>query len=405
VDANPDAAIGDRLAHLRRRRGLSQEKLAERSGVSVDVIRKLEQGRRKSALMATLTALAQAVDVEVSVLVGQPSSIRGAGDPGMVLTIREALTSLDDFPGLPPETAEGELPAVADLRRALTHAEEVRQHGAFRELGGLLPGLIAETRAVSRELTGDKQMEALELLSETFQIASTMMTALGRADLGYIGLMRAQEAAQASGNKLLEAMNSSWLSWVLLKQGRLDDACRSATMAADRIEPDLIRGDSRQLAVWGVLMLRAASASVRAHKAGRAEEFLALARTAAARVGSDQSIYATPFGPTNAAVASVNAAVELGDYARALDRARAVPMKGWLSPTWKARYKVDLAIAQAGTRRVPAAVNSLLEAEAIAPDWMHHHALARDVVRDLAEKAKRRSSPIQELAGRLKVGI
>ncbi|WP_374227613.1 helix-turn-helix transcriptional regulator, partial [Streptomyces sp. AC627_RSS907] len=40
--------MGDRLARLRIRRSLTQERLAERAGVSVDVIRKLEQGRRRT---------------------------------------------------------------------------------------------------------------------------------------------------------------------------------------------------------------------------------------------------------------------------------------------------------------------------------------------------------------------
>ncbi|WP_165495045.1 helix-turn-helix domain-containing protein [Actinomadura roseirufa] len=405
MDAYPDVPIGERLARLRRRHGLSQERLAERSGVSVDVIRKLEQGRRRSALMATLTALARALDVEVSVLVGQPSTVRSDDSTSLVLAIREALTSLDDFPGLPSDVPEGELPSLDDLRRALSHAERVRLHGSFTELGRLLPGLIAETRAVARGSSGDDQVEAFGLLSEAFQIAATMMTALGKEDLGYIGLMRAQEAARASGNKLLEAMNSSWLSWVLLKQGRLDDAARAAVVAADRIEPDLVRDQSSRVAVWGVLMLRAASASVRGQKADRADEFLSLARMAASRVGADQSIYATPFGPTNAVVASVNAAVELGEYRNALSLARDLPAEGWVSPTWKARYKIDLAIAQAATRKIPAAVDSLLQAEAIAPDWMRHHALARDVVREVAERSKRRHSPVQELAGRLHVEV
>jgi transcriptional regulator with XRE-family HTH domain len=190
VDAYPDAPIGERLARLRRRHGLSQEKLAERSGISVDVIRKLEQGRRRSALMATLTALARALDVEVSVLLGQPSAVHDDDSTGLVLTIRDALTSLDDFPGLPADVSDAELPSIGDLRRALNHAERVRQHGSFVELGRLLPGLIAETRAVARESTGDEQVTAFGLLSEAFQIAATMMTALGKDDLGYIGLMR-----------------------------------------------------------------------------------------------------------------------------------------------------------------------------------------------------------------------
>ena len=41
--------LGDRLARLRRLADATQESLAERSGISVDVIRKLEQHRKHSA--------------------------------------------------------------------------------------------------------------------------------------------------------------------------------------------------------------------------------------------------------------------------------------------------------------------------------------------------------------------
>ncbi len=41
--------IGERLARLRRRRALTQEELAERAGVSVELVRKLEQGRRRGS--------------------------------------------------------------------------------------------------------------------------------------------------------------------------------------------------------------------------------------------------------------------------------------------------------------------------------------------------------------------
>lgn len=39
-----DTSIADRLTQLRRSRGLTQEQLAEAAGISVGVIRKLEQG-------------------------------------------------------------------------------------------------------------------------------------------------------------------------------------------------------------------------------------------------------------------------------------------------------------------------------------------------------------------------
>ena len=59
--------IGRQLAALRHASGLTQEQLAERARVSVDVIRRLEQGQRRTARFATLHAIAAALDTEVSI--------------------------------------------------------------------------------------------------------------------------------------------------------------------------------------------------------------------------------------------------------------------------------------------------------------------------------------------------
>jgi transcriptional regulator with XRE-family HTH domain len=65
--------LGDQLARLRRLADLTQEALAERSGVSVDVVRKLEQHRKHSARLPTLrvdfdwSALARFMRVAVEV--------------------------------------------------------------------------------------------------------------------------------------------------------------------------------------------------------------------------------------------------------------------------------------------------------------------------------------------------
>ncbi|MCY1141470.1 helix-turn-helix domain-containing protein [Actinoplanes sp. Pm04-4] len=52
--------IGGRLLVLRQRRGMTQQQLADHSGISVGIIRKLEQGQRQSVRLETLTALAHA---------------------------------------------------------------------------------------------------------------------------------------------------------------------------------------------------------------------------------------------------------------------------------------------------------------------------------------------------------
>lgn len=63
MSADQSAHIGRTLARIRRRAGLTQESLAERAGVSVSVIRKLERADRDSASLPTLRKLAQALGV------------------------------------------------------------------------------------------------------------------------------------------------------------------------------------------------------------------------------------------------------------------------------------------------------------------------------------------------------
>lgn len=57
------------LRNLRRRSVMSQEQLAEKSGVARDTISKLETGRRK-AYPSTIRKLAAGLEVEPQLLVG-----------------------------------------------------------------------------------------------------------------------------------------------------------------------------------------------------------------------------------------------------------------------------------------------------------------------------------------------
>jgi transcriptional regulator with XRE-family HTH domain len=52
---------GERIALLRNRQGKSQVELATLSGVYVDTIRRIEQGRSKEIQLSTLSALATAL--------------------------------------------------------------------------------------------------------------------------------------------------------------------------------------------------------------------------------------------------------------------------------------------------------------------------------------------------------
>ena len=59
--------LGERVAKLRQQRGMTQEQLAERAGVSRNHIADIELGARNTGVWSILL-LARALDVEVVVL-------------------------------------------------------------------------------------------------------------------------------------------------------------------------------------------------------------------------------------------------------------------------------------------------------------------------------------------------
>ncbi|MEW2089303.1 helix-turn-helix transcriptional regulator [Streptomyces sp. NPDC006682] len=395
-----ESSIGDRIARLRLRRKLTQEGLAERAGLSVDIVRKLEQGVRQNARLTTLNALASALDVEPSLLVGQPTTfeVRDEGDRPSVLALRQAVSPVSDLLG--EESGTEEPPTIAALQAALRSTEVIRREGRMGEIGSLLPQLIHDARAATRAYGGAEAAAAQSVLAEAYQVAATTLTALGKDDAAFTALERAREAAAKGDDPHLAAVGVSSLAWVLTKQGRLADAERIATATAERIEPNF-RSAPVELALWGVLLLRAATAAVRQGKRETVRELLNLTSAAAAGIGTDRLDYATPFGPTNVGVAKVNFLVEMEECAEALRAARAVPDLASLPPTWRARFHVDRALAYAGLNKDDSALQALLTAERTAPEWMRYHSTSRRLVADLRGRERRRSSPVMELADRL----
>lgn len=66
--------MGERIAQLRRSKGLSQAALAQALGLSTSAIAMYEQGRREPSV-STIIALADALDVTIDyLLTGQPSA-------------------------------------------------------------------------------------------------------------------------------------------------------------------------------------------------------------------------------------------------------------------------------------------------------------------------------------------
>ncbi len=62
--------IGDRLKHLRIRRALTQQELAERASISTNALNRIELNKAEPH-MSTLRKLAKALDVDPTELIGE----------------------------------------------------------------------------------------------------------------------------------------------------------------------------------------------------------------------------------------------------------------------------------------------------------------------------------------------
>lgn len=63
--------LSKRLKKLRKEKGWSQQKLAEKTGLSFNAITKIEQGLAKHPTLKTLLKLADAFEVSLDELVGR----------------------------------------------------------------------------------------------------------------------------------------------------------------------------------------------------------------------------------------------------------------------------------------------------------------------------------------------
>ncbi|MFF1378626.1 helix-turn-helix domain-containing protein [Streptomyces sp. NPDC058308] len=394
--------MGDRIAELRYRRSLTQEELAERAEVSVDVVRKLEQGRRKTARLTTINALARALDTEPSYLVGQPTTFETHGRPEedspSVLALRQAISPVADLLG--GEGDPEDPPSIQDLQASLRSTEAIRREGRMGEIGVLLPPLIQDARAVVHASTGSDRAAANSVLALAYQVASVTLTGLGKEDAAFTAMERSLLAVQGCDDPGLETMAASTLSYVLTKQGRLADAERVALTRAEAIEPGF-RSTQQDLALWGIVLLRAATAAVRQKKHEQVLSLLRMAKGAAETMDGDLLLYATPFGPTNAGVARVNFLVEMEHADDAVQASRKVPNLHSLPPTWRARFHVDRALAFSDMDKDRQAVGALLAAEEDAPEWMRYHSTSRRLIEELRGRVARRDAPVNGLADRL----
>ncbi|WP_280185466.1 MULTISPECIES: helix-turn-helix domain-containing protein [Nocardia] len=387
-------------ARIKRFRGpISQREVAERAEIHVDVIRKLEQGKRNGAAIATLHKIARALDVDIADLVGKrygvPSDDKDAG----VVAIRRALTSVNDLRDTDAEEPVVSLPAA---RRSVDYAWGAYWNGRYELLSTILPTGITQLRATAHAAQGGDTAPAHDLLARMYWVTGCTLVHLGQADPAFIAIRSALTAAEKGDDPLLLAMLRGSVAWQLLVQGRYEEAHGVALKAAAGVEP---AGDvsNEHLSVYGSLILQSAVSAGRDQRTRDALDIAGAAGEVADRIGADFRHYESDFGPSAVVMQKVDINVSSERYPEALAAAKAMPNRGaGLTPVGRARHLTDQAAALVRLGRHQEALDMLLTAERVGgQEWLKYQTLLRQVVGELLENDRR--STLRAFADRLGV--
>ena len=392
----PDT-IGARLGRLRLLRGLTQEQLANASGVSAATIRKLERDERTTARVATLHRLAKALGCQTQDLLGTTITTAPVGpknEPQGLLAVRQAITPVRPLNGVAERF--GDLATLTDLSESIRAANVLYQADNYAATTAVIPGLVADTATAVREYEGADKDAALEAHAQALQLAGSTLIHLRQNDLAYEALRQAQDAAEATGNTILGGSVIVSLCWLLLRQHRLGDAEHVAVATAETIEPSFSKATQSHLATWGWLLLRASAAAVRNNRPDEANDLMRLAAAAAARIGRDvidYHEYWTSFGPTTVTMKSVENAMIEGRPDKALALADTIHDPGRPTSNNRNRFLLDKAAARLELRQYAEATAILVAIMRDAPEWLKLQRYAADLTKQLIDKRARALPP------------
>lgn len=374
--------LGQRLRALRLERGYSQQELANRAGLSTDLVSLLERGVRESMSWSSMVKLARALDVDPGVIAGKKAVLNEV--PGAaILTVRDTVLNPTLLPGLHPDH-DGEPATAADLWVLVQRSYGAYFDGEFGVLAADIPRLISEARL----LHANDPSAGASALAHAWQLAACLLVHTGRDDAAAIASERAIQAAKDGDDPYRLATLYGTYSWVLLHQGRLDEAEWLATTAAEEIEPSMSKAQPNQITAWGGLMLHAAVASGARADGARAEDYLRIASAGAARVGSDRHDYWVSFGPSHVAVQTTHIMTALNKPDKALKAASRVRPERLFNVQY-GRHLLNESRSLLERKRTDEALEAAERAYAISPEWFRHQGFARTLTEDLAERKSR----------------
>ncbi len=398
--------VGERIKFYRRRRGLTQEVLANLVGRKVDWLSKIERGEREVRRLDVLSDVAQALRVTLADLFGQPVLMEDDEENDNVPAVRDALMTPRRLSrtlfgaGSPVVSADPEPSA-----RFVEQTWDEYQAGRLGRVIKALPGLIEVAQQLEDAASaGDANARSCWAVSaRTHHLAATALSKVGEADLAWIAAERAMQAADSSDDPLVLASAARAGTHALLAVGRFDDALSLGNRASEWLAPQMAQGEPSALSLFGMLHLRTAIAAARRQDRPTATELINRASTAARDLDEDGNYWQTGFGPTNVELHRMSAALDLGDVPFVVEHGPSIVVEH-LPVERRVTHMIDVARAQSMLAEDEPALQSLLTAEQAAPQLVRHSPMVRETVKAMHRRSPvsggSKSSPLSGLAER-----
>ncbi|MGC0330622.1 transcriptional regulator with XRE-family HTH domain [Streptomyces sp. SAI-170] len=390
--------FGARVAELRKQRGLTQGELAAAIGRTSSWLSQVERGIQPVNRLDVLRLLADGLGVPLQVLqpdAPQPAEQEPAAQAEtndldqarLVLSGHPAVDILlsprEDFR---PSTMQ-------DLREAAERIWDLTHTDQFAELSAALGPLVPRLERACRTAPEEYRAELHGLTARIYQALAAAFVRQNEADAAWVAADRAIREAELSGEPLGVFAGIYRLAHAFVRLKHLDQAEHATATAVNALQAYVKDHEPtpQHLSVLGSLHLMLALVHARAGERSAARGQIEKARKVAHQLGEDRNDFNLEFGPTNVEIQAVSTAVDLGDAGEALDIGDSLDASS-LSIERQARLLMDLGRAHAQRRHFGDALSCLLAAEELAPEMIHTHIAAREVIRELMLVAGRAAS-------------
>ncbi|MCP2319596.1 Transcriptional regulator, contains XRE-family HTH domain [Nocardia amikacinitolerans] len=379
-----DQYIGRQVRAIRARRGISQQVLADRVGVSRGAIAKYENGERPVDSRRTLLALAQALGVNVGDLTGHeqerldPSA---AGFHTAVPDIETVLWSQGNITDVRPPRSLAELATLAQ------EATRLRQDCDYAKLGPMLAPMMADS---FRHVRDSDSEEAWDVHGVIVYGVASALRARGYHALAWTAAQETERAALRTGGTAALAATAYIRSHILLtRPGALPAALEQVEATAERLSSDV--RTVGEIETCGMLHLQASL--VTAAIGGDPGPRLAEASEQASRLEHAQpgqsAARNVSFGPANVALWRMSAAMERREPGEVLKLAPLLSPNDLPAEGRRAQYFVEIGRAHAMQRNYTESLHALLRAEHAAPQHVRNMPHVRELVGHMMRSARR----------------